>query len=193
MLEGLFATKGRKCVVYLILKVKTTKVTERSIYYNYPVLVIYEPTDLLELERIMKAARERAELIISRRKRGSIHKVMKFFIQRLGKGKGKHKAEFVVLYPEIGVDENGRIDYIVAPNKNVNPQAYYVYQQFILRKFKESRDQRYLMRVLGFYTLDEPPKPKISLNWPKWKNGDITNLPLDYLLGPPKEEKLPWE
>ncbi len=57
-------------MVQLIHKVRTTKVSERPIYHNYPILTTYEPMDLLELERIMKYARTQAELIIKRRKAG---------------------------------------------------------------------------------------------------------------------------
>jgi hypothetical protein len=185
--------RRQKCVVYLIHKVRTTKVAERPIYHNYPILTIYEPADLLELERIMKHARTQAELIIKRRKVGSVKRIMKFFIQRLGKGKGKRKTEFVPLFPEIGVDESGRIDYMVSPDREINPRAYHVCQQFLLKKFRETRDQKYMMRVLGFYAEDEPPKPKINLNWPKWEGKDITDLPLGYLMRPPKRERMPWE
>ena len=59
---------SKKCIVYLIHKVKTTRVAERPIYHNYPIVTIYEPTDQLELERIMKYARAKAEMILKRRK-----------------------------------------------------------------------------------------------------------------------------
>jgi hypothetical protein len=52
-----------KCVLYLILKVATTRVMERSIYHNYPLLVFWEPSCLREPETIMKLERAKAEMI----------------------------------------------------------------------------------------------------------------------------------
>jgi len=95
-----------KCVLYLILKVATTKVMERPIYHNYPLLVFWEPSCLRELETIMRLGRARAEVIL-KRMREAIHEVQKFFILRVGRGKGIRKADFVPLYPEIGVNSRG--------------------------------------------------------------------------------------
>ena len=184
-----------KCVLYLILKVATTKVMERPIYHNYPLLVFWEPSCLREIEAVMKLGRARAEVIL-KRKREPIHEVQKFFILRVGRGKGVRKADFVPLYPEIGVNARGEIEYMVAPNKNVNPSAYNVYLEYQLNRFIKTREERFLMKAIGLPCYEKPPEPLIKLQWHKWKGKDITDLVADditWLIGPPREEKSPLE
>jgi hypothetical protein len=184
-----------KCVLYLILKVATTRVMERSIYHNYPLLVFWEPSCLRELETIMRLGRARAEVIL-KRKREPIYDVLKFFILRVGRGKGIRKADFVLLYPEIGVNARGEIDYMVAPNKNVNPSAYNVYLEYQLNRYIKSREERFLMKAIGMPYYEKPPEPLIKWQWRKWQGKDITDLVAEdvaWLLGPPKKEKSPLE
>jgi len=155
-----------KCILYLILKVATTKVMERPIYHNYPLLVFWEPSSLRELETVMKLGRAKAEVIL-KRKREPIYDVLKFFILRVGRGKGIRKADFVLLYPEIGVNSRDEIDYMVAPNKNVNPSAYNVYLEYQLSRFIKTREERFLMKAIGMPCYDKPPKPIIKQQWLK--------------------------
>ncbi|MEM4177104.1 MAG: hypothetical protein QXS29_06040 [Nitrososphaeria archaeon] len=185
-----------KCIVYLIKKVAETRVMERSIYHNYPLMVFYEPSCFRELEHIVRLSRKRAEVILTR-KREPIPQVMKFFVQRVGRGKGIRKADFVVVFPEIGVNERGEIDYMVAPNKEINPMAYNVYIEYQLSRYIKTRDKKYLMRVMGIPVYDRRPEPVINMRWPKYHGKDITDLiaeDIGWLFGPPKKEKKPpWE
>lgn len=143
-----------------------------------------------ELETIIRLGRAKAEVIL-KRKREPIYHVLKFFILRVGRGKGVRKADFVLLYPEIGVNARGEIDYMVAPNKNINPSAYNVYLEYQLGRFIKTREERFLMKAIGMPCYDKPPEPIIKQQWPKWHGKDITDLVAEnvsWLLGPPKEE-----
>lgn len=74
-----------KCILHLILKVATTRVMERPIYHNYPLLVFYEPSSLKELQAVVKYGRVKAEEILKRRKE-PVHELLKFFILSIGRG-----------------------------------------------------------------------------------------------------------
>ena len=184
-----------KCIIYLINKVAETKVTERPVYHNYPLMTFYEPSAFRELEHIARLSRHQAEEILKRR-RERIMPVLKFFILKLSQNEGKKKADFTTLYPEIGVNERGEIEYMVAPNKSSSPFAHNVFQEYLLSKYIKTRDQKYLMRLMGVPVYKGRPTPVINWSWPKWKGKDITDLvaeDISWLFGPPKEERPSWE
>ncbi|MCX8188336.1 MAG: hypothetical protein N3F64_01325 [Nitrososphaeria archaeon] len=184
-----------KCVMCLINKVDTTKVMERGIYHNYPIMTFYEPSSLIELEHIVRLGRKIAEVKLKRR-REPIAEVLKFFIEKISRREGSRKSDFSTLYPEIGVNKKGEIEYMVAPNKNINPLAYSVYLEYHLNKYIKTRDQKHLMRVIGVPVYEGRPEPIIKRSWPKWQDKDITDLiaeDISWLFGPPKKEKSPLE
>ncbi|MEM3714312.1 MAG: hypothetical protein QXF82_05115 [Nitrososphaeria archaeon] len=184
-----------KCVVCLINKVYTTKVMERSIYHNYPIMTIYEPSSFYELSHIMKLCRRGAEVRL-KRNREVIPEVMKFFIEKISQREGSRKSDFSTLYPEIGVNRRYEVEYMVSPGKD-NPLAYHVYLEFQLYKYSKTKDKKYLMRAMEIPVYDKRPVPTINWQWPKWKGKDITDLiaeDIGWLFGPPKKEKKPpWE
>ncbi|MEM3403759.1 MAG: hypothetical protein QXJ17_04425 [Nitrososphaeria archaeon] len=158
----------------MINKVYTTKVLERSVYHNYFLMKFREPASLGELEFYLKVGRDRAEVIL-RRRHETIPSEMKLYALRVGIAKGVHKTELVPYYPEIGVDEGGGITYFVAPDKVVNPIAYHVFEQWLLKRWKATRKEKHLLRLLGF-PQKLPPQKKLELKWPKW-GMDVTELP----------------
>lgn len=193
MFDELEGIKKHKCVVGLINKVDTTKVMERSIYHNYPLMTIYEPTSFYELSHIMRLCRKDAEVKLKRR-REVIPEVMKFFIEKISIREGSRKSDFSTLYPEIGVNRKYEIEYMVSPNKSSNPLAYEVYIEFQLYRYSRTKDKKYLMKAIGIPVYDKRPEPVINMQWPKWKGKDITDLiaeDISWLFGPPKKEKKP--
>ncbi len=184
-----------KCVICVINKVDTTKVFERSVYHNYPIMTIREPSTFLELSHIMRLCRRVAETRLKRR-REAVHEVMKFFIVKISKREGSRKSDFVTLYPEIGVNRKGEIEYMVAPNKSSNPLAHQVYLEFQLYRYSKTRDQKHLMKAIGVPIYDGR-RPQFTIKPPpKWHGKDITDLlaeDIGWLFGPPKKEKSPFE
>lgn len=122
----------------------------------------------------------KAERILKLRKE-SIARLTKFFIV-------EEKKPFRTLIDEVVVNERYEIEYFTKPK---DERLRGIYEEWNLYRFRKTKDRKYLLKILGW------PEPKINLEWPYYtyegEKRDITDLPLGYLMGPPKRDKAPWE
>ena len=146
--------------IYIYLsKFKGFKKDGSPIYFAYFLFKARLPKTLEDFERLMARARKEAEYLMNYYGM-RISNEERFVIHRQGIGKGYTHTQLVNVFRSIGVDRNGRIVWMTAPSKGVNPEAYQIYNQYRIRKLKEKYDHdEALARLMGIRF----EKPRIRL------------------------------
>jgi hypothetical protein len=150
----------RRDIIFIYLsKFKGFKKDGSPIYFAYFLFRARLPRTLEDFERLMARARKEAERLMQYYGM-KIGDVERFVVHRQGIGKGHTHTQIVNVFRSIGVDKNGRIVWMTAPSRSVNPEAYHIYNQYRIRKLyeKHGRDEA-LARLIGIQ-LD---RPKIKL------------------------------
>lgn len=167
----------REIVFVMLYKFLGFRKNGSPFYRSYFLFRAKLPRTLEDFEKLMARARREAERIMNYYGL-KIHDVERIVIFRQGIGKGHTHTQLVNVFKGIGVDRNGRIVWMTAPNRSVNPEAYHIYNQYRIKRLKEryGRDEA-LARLMGI----QLEKPRIKLGQVR-KFGDKTPSP-DELIG----------
>ena len=167
----------REIIFVMLYKFLGFRKNGSPFYRSYFLFRAKLPRTLEDFEKLMARARREAERIMNYYGL-KINDVERIVIFRQGVGKGHNRTQLVNVFKGIGVDKNGKIVWMIAPSKNVNPEAYAIYNQYKIKKLKEKygRDEA-LARLMGIRL----EKPKIKLGQVR-KFGDRNPDP-DELVG----------
>ena len=167
----------REIIFVMLYKFLGFRKNGSPFYRSYFLFRAKLPRTLEDFEKLMARARREAERIMNYYGL-KINDVERIVVFRQGIGKGHNRTQLVNVFKGVGVDKDGKIVWMIAPSKNVNPEAYAIYNQYKIKKLKEKygRDEA-LARLMGV----QLEKPKIKIGQVK-KFGDRTPSP-DELIG----------